>query len=120
MLLLALGIWALVCTSLIFYHSTAIVIAAFVLYGLHLAALEPVQKTLAAELAPKDLVASTLGGFQMVIGLMSLPASLIAGVLWERSGMTSPFIFSLGLTAIAAFLLLWLKEKPEDPTVFVR
>ena len=99
---------------LAFAHSTVAIVIAFLLYGLHKAALDPVQKAFAAELAPKEYVASALGGFQMVIGLCGLPASLMAGILWEKGGSTAPFILSLALTLLAAFLLLFLRE---DSTV---
>ncbi|MEI8230178.1 MAG: MFS transporter [Candidatus Peregrinibacteria bacterium] len=90
-------------------HATTVIIA-FVIYGVHVASLEPVQKALAAELAPKDLIASSLGGFQMVIGLCSLPASLVAGILWDRYGLGAPYALSLVLTVFAAILLMFLKD----------
>ena len=62
----------------------AAVAALFVFYGIHKAALDPVQKTIAAELAPQPYRASVLGGFQMVIGFCALPASLVAGLLWDN------------------------------------
>jgi len=50
-------------------------------------------------------------GVKMVVGLAALPASLGAGFLWDKIGLTAPFILSLGLTAAAALLLLFVKEK---------
>ncbi|MDD4628961.1 MAG: MFS transporter [Candidatus Peribacteraceae bacterium] len=102
--------WCIVSLLFIFTHSATVVVLAFALYGIHVASLEPVQRALAAELAPKDLVASTLGGYQMVIGLCSLPASLVAGMLWDRIGIAAPFTLSLILTVFAMFLLLFLKD----------
>ena len=46
----------------------------------------------------------------MVIGLCAFPASLVAGVLWDKAGRQAPFHLSLGLTAVAALLLLFVKE----------
>ena len=82
----------------------------FVLYGAHKGALDPVQKTLVCELSPLPFRASCLGGFQMVIGLCALPASLIAGWLWDHAGLIAPFSLSLGLTAIACLLLVFVEE----------
>jgi len=82
-----------------------------VLYGLHKAALDPVQKTIAAELAPDAYRASVLGGFQMVIGVCAFPASMAAGFLWDKAGRRAPFLLSMGLTAIAALLLVFVKDK---------
>lgn len=107
---LAFLFWGLTCATFILCHSQASVFAAFVLYGLHKGSLDTVQKAFVAELAPKDYRASVLGGFQMVIGLAALPASLLAGLLWDVWSPSAPFFLSLGLTAIAVFLLLLVKE----------
>jgi MFS family permease len=107
---MAYGAWATVCAGVILTDSLPAVAALFVLYGVHKAALDPVQKTIAAELAPQPYRASVLGGFQMVIGLCAFPASLVAGLLWDRLGSRAPFYLSLGLTAVAAVLLLFVKE----------
>jgi MFS family permease len=64
-----------------------------------------------AELAPPAYRASVLGAFQMVVGLAALPASLLAGLLWDKAGRRVPCWVSLGLTAAAALLLLFVKEK---------
>jgi len=110
-MLIAYGAWAAVCAGVAFLgDGRAAVASLFVLYGVHKAALDPVQKTLAAELAPQAYRASVLGGFQMVIGLCAFPASLVAGFLWDRLGSRAPFYLSLGLTAVAAGLLLFVKE----------
>ncbi len=110
-LILSYIFWGLVSLCFLLFRSHAAIILAFVLYGLHKAALEPVQKTFVAELAPEHYRASSLGGFQMVTGLCSLPASLAAGVLWEKTGMFTPLLLSLGLTIISTAMLMFVKEK---------
>lgn len=82
----------------------------FVVYGLHKAALEPVQRAFISELSPVEFRASVLGAFQMVIGLCALPASVIAGLLWEFIGMYAPFSFSLGLSTLSIILMMFVKE----------
>ena len=107
--------WTLVCIIFILRNDYLGVITGFILYGLHRASIEPVQKAYVAELAPKDYLASTIGGFQMLVGLVTLPGSLIAGLLWDRLGMTAPFYFSLILTLISIFMLSFLGEiEPES------
>lgn len=110
-LMLSFLFWAAVCLSLILSRSEKMVIFSFILYGAHKGALEPVQKTFVSELAPKEFRASVLGGYQMVIGLCALPASFIAGVLWEGFGMSAPFYFSLILTIISGFMLVFVKKR---------
>lgn len=109
-LLISYILWMSVCLVFIFHQGYLAIILGFILYGLHKAALEPVQKTLASELAPKEYRASSLGTFQMVIGLCALPASFIAGVLWDKIGIFSPFYLSLVLTFVAIAILMLVKE----------
>jgi len=109
--------WGAVCFSLIYIKSNWAVIASFVLYGLHKGALEPVQKAFVSELAPKEYRASGLGTFQMAIGLCALPSSLIAGILWDKVGVSAPFYFSLGLTILSIILLSFVKETRHETTI---
>jgi len=112
---LSFGLWAFVCAGVLAGRGGMIWTGAlFILYGAHKAALEPVQKTLVCELSPLAYRASCLGGFQMVIGLCALPASLLAGVLWDSLGMAAPFYLSLVLTAVAGALLPFVKERGSN------
>ncbi|MBI2449972.1 MAG: MFS transporter [Candidatus Nealsonbacteria bacterium] len=103
--------WIAVSLFFIIFQSYWGIILAFIFYGLHLAAIDPVQRALVGELAPKELVGSAMGGFRMIIGLCALPSSLIAGLLWDKIDPTAPFYFSLLLTISAVFLLIFVKEK---------
>ena len=106
------ALWGLVCLTMLYADSAWMVVAAFVLFGLHQAGIDTVQKAFVSELGPADYRASALGGFQMVTGLCALPASVVAGLLWDRFGMQAPFILSLALTAVSAALLFFVKERP--------
>jgi len=110
-LYLAFLFWIAVCVGVLSSPSRALFVLIFVLYGLHKAALEPVQKTLVCDFSPLAFRASCLGGFQMVIGLCALPASFIAGLLWDKVGMEWPFVLSLTLTILASLLLLLVKKN---------
>jgi len=109
-LMISFILWALTCLSLLFFHNLTAVIVSFILYGIHKGAFETVQKAFVAESAPKEMTASSLGAFQMVVGLCALPSSLIAGILWDKAGFMTPLYLALVLTSIAAFLLLFVKK----------
>jgi MFS family permease len=114
---LSFGLWAVVCAGVLTGRGGMIWMGAlFILYGAHKAALEPAQKTLVCELSPLAFRASCLGGFQMVVGLCALPASFLAGLLWDRVGMAAPFLMSLALTACAASLLAFVRECRPEPS----
>ena len=110
-LMIAFTLWALVGLTVILTHHIAAVVLIFVLFGMHKGAIEPVQKAFVSDLAPVELRASYLGTYQMVIGLCALPASLIAGLLWDNVGINMPFIVSIGLTGIAMGILPFIKES---------
>lgn len=120
-LFMSFGFWAAVCLGVIAIRGMFLAPLVFILYGVHKAALDPVQRTLVAELCPPQYRASVIGGFQMVIGLCAFPASLAAGWLWDKVGQNTPFFFSILLTAVSALMLFFVKEKRpaenrESPT----
>lgn len=110
-LILSYLLFGLMCFGFIYAKSYLGIIMLFAVYGLHKAAIDPVQRTLVSELSPLKYRASTLGAFQMVTGLCALPASLLAGLLWVNLGKSAPFYFSLSLTALVTILMLFVKES---------
>jgi MFS family permease len=113
MMFLSFILWGLTLLSLVYVQSFSGVLLSFVLYGLHKGALEPVQRAFVSELAPIEYRATSLGGFQLVVGLCALPSSLVAGLLWDRVSISTPFYVSLGLTILATALLVFVKEKRD-------
>lgn len=73
-------------------------------YGFYTALTEGVEKALLADLAPKDRKATILGLNSMLVGVALLPASVIAGVLWDWVSPAAPFVLS-GVTGLAAAAL---------------
>jgi len=112
-LILAYLLWGLMCVGFIYTNDYLGINLLFVLYGLHRRAIEPVQRTFVSELSPVEHRASLLGAFQMTVGLCALPASLIAGLLWDTFGKQAPFYFSLGLSSLTIILMLFLKGKTK-------
>jgi MFS family permease len=106
--------WGLTCVGLLVLRGIWGACSCFVLYGVHRAALEPVQRALVSELAPADFRASALGGFQMVVGLCAFPSSFVAGLLWYHLAAEAPLYLSLALTALSSAMLLFVREKRED------
>ena len=87
--------------------------ALFGVYGLFRAATEGVEKALVADLAPPGLTGTAFGWFNLVAGIMLLPASLIFGWLYEAIGSSYAFMFS-GSCATLAFLLMAFWVKPTS------
>jgi MFS family permease len=110
-LVLSYSLWGSLCLGFILIQTRVGILLLFVLYGLHLGAIQPVQRAFVSELSPTEHRASILGTFQMIVGLCALPASVVAGLLWVNFGMSAPFYFSLGLTSLTVALMLFVKEK---------
>ena len=82
----------------------------FALYGLYYAATEGVAKALVADLVPEAMRGTAYGLFNAAIGITALPASLIAGLLWQGFGSwlgfgaSAPFFFGAAMVLLAGFL----------------
>lgn len=63
---------------------------------------------------PVALRGTAYGVYNATLGLIDLPASLIAGLLWQGIGPAAPFLFGAALAlAAAALMLLW--QPPALP-----
>jgi MFS family permease len=98
------------CVGFIFANSWVVFVLLFIVYGVHRAGLDTVQRAFVTELCPERFRASTLGAFQMIVGLAAFPASLIAGALWEDVATSAPFVFSALLSVISLLILPFVRE----------
>jgi len=84
----------------------------FACYGLFMAATEGVEKALVADIAPRTMLGTAYGWFNLTTGLMLLPASLVFGWLWQGRGPLLAFGFSAACAALAALLLVfWVRPR---------
>lgn len=88
----------------------------FSLYGIYYALTEGTARAYIADLVSQDQRGGAYGLFHAAIGLASLPASLIAGILWQGIGPwagfgpSAPFIFGAGMAILSVGLLVsWVK-----------
>jgi MFS family permease len=82
------------------------------LYGIYYAATEGVARALVADLVPQERRGAAYGLLNAAIGITALPASVIAGLLWQGAGSwpgfgpSAPFFFGAAL-ALTAGVLFW-------------
>lgn len=97
-------------------NTITVLIMLFALYGLYGAATDGVQKALVSDIIDKDRRGTGLGIYNCLIGITLLPASLIAGVLYDNINNRAPFYFGSVLALIAACLMFvfyrMYKRKP--------
>ncbi|HEX7492523.1 MAG TPA: MFS transporter [Candidatus Limnocylindrales bacterium] len=91
------------------------VVPLWIAYGTYYALSEGVGKAFVADLAPKDLRATAFGILNATQGLMILPASLIAGLLWSLIAPPAPFWFGSACAAAAVVLLLATVRPSAKP-----
>ena len=83
----------------------------FALYGLYYGVAEGVSRAFVADLVPAERRGTAYGLYHRVVGLTLLPASLIAGWLWDSAGPASQFYLGAALAFLAMLcMLLLIKE----------
>jgi MFS family permease len=87
------------------------VAALFVLHGGYMGLTDGVQRAYLATLVPEERKATGFGLFHLVVGAAILPASLIAGLLWDHIGPAAPFWFGAGLAMLSAILFSSLSRQ---------
>lgn len=80
----------------------------FGLYGLFMALTEGIQKAFLATIIPPDMKATAFGLYAAAVGLAMLPASLIAGWLWEHVSPAATFYFGAATATLSALLFIVL------------
>ncbi|MCU0457914.1 MAG: MFS transporter [Bacteroidales bacterium] len=82
----------------------------FALYGLYSAATDGIQKAFVADMTDNARKGTALGIYYAMLGITLLPASIIAGFLYDRVNSSVPFWFGAAMSAIATLLMIlfWL------------
>jgi MFS family permease len=74
----------------------------FIGYGIYYGVVEGVARAFVADLVPEVKMGTAYGFYHGVVGLTLLPASIIAGWLWDTVNPAAPFYFG----AVLAFLAM--------------
>jgi len=73
----------------------------FAIYGVYYGMVEGAARAFVADLVPAEKRGTAYGLYHGVVGLTLLPASLIAGWLWQAYSPAAPFYFGAGLAFLA-------------------
>jgi len=88
----------------------------YILYGLYYGLAYGTAKAMVADLVPAELRGTAYGTYNAVLGMIDLPASLIAGLLWQGIGSwggfgpSAPFLFGAAMLG-AVMLTMWLRRQ---------
>jgi MFS family permease len=84
----------------------------FAAYGIYYGICEGVAKAFVADLVPVERRGTAYGLYNGIVGIMALPASLIAGILWDAINPAATFYFGAGLALLAMLgLVFFIKER---------
>ncbi|MBI3304816.1 MFS transporter [Candidatus Parcubacteria bacterium] len=111
--LLAAGfvIFSLVYLGFAVVSSPALIWPLFACYGFYAAIAEGTQRAFVADVVSEENRGAAFGLFAACVGLALLPASLIAGFLWDRFGPAAPFAYGAATSAAAAGLMLFVPYR---------
>jgi len=110
LMLVGWTIYGLVYLGFALSHNGTQIWVLFGFYGIYYALTEGVAKALVADIVPQEQRGTAYGFFNAAIGFSALPASLIAGILWQTVGPAAPFAFGASLSILAGILLTtWVK-----------
>jgi MFS family permease len=77
----------------------------FAFYGLYYATTEGVAKAFVADMVSAESRGRAYGIYNTAVGIIALPASLIAGLLWDKINPGAPFFFGAIISLVATLLL---------------
>jgi len=84
----------------------------FALYGLYYGISEGVCRAFVCDLVPAERRGTAYGWYHTAVGVSLLPASVIAGLLWQYSSPAATFYFGAGVAGAAMLgLLLFIKAR---------
>jgi len=93
------------------YTGSAGIWSLMALYGVSVALTDGVGKALIADHSPSERRGAALGIFYMLSGLVTLLASVTAGMLWDRVGPGATFGFGALVAALAIVLIPVLRSR---------
>ena len=99
------GIYALVYIGFATASSTVGFVSWFLLYGVYFALAEGAEKALVADLTPAGRHGTAFGYYNATLGLGTLAASVVFGLVYERIGPSAAFSMGATLAGIASVLL---------------
>jgi MFS family permease len=121
LIILGFVVYALVYIIFGTFNNIGIFIFAFVMYGLYSALTDSCQKAMVSDIVGKELKGTGFGVYHSVLGISLLPASLIAGLLYDKVGKGAPFYFGSAMATLAALMmilyLLYFSKARKSTTV---
>jgi MFS family permease len=88
--------------------------ALFPLYGLFHALTDGVSRAFIVDLVPSSDRGAALGLQAAMTGVAAFPASLVAGLLWDKLGPSAAFLYGAATASVAGVLMLFTNPRTQS------
>jgi MFS family permease len=112
-------VYALVYAGFAFSESFVALTLWLLVYGVHFALAEGTEKAMVADLAPAALRGTAFGIFHAIVGVGSLAASVVFGLVWNTWGAPAAFGLGAALAMFASVLLFTAVRTEPAPSADV-
>jgi MFS family permease len=85
----------------------------FAIYGIYMAIADGNGRALLAEFSTGARRGTAFGAYHMVVGVAALPASIVAGLLYDHVSAAAPFWMGAAAAALAGLLMLSFVPEPR-------
>ncbi len=107
-LVLGYALFGMTCLGFAWLSSFPSYFILFGIYGLSYALIDGNQRAFVSDLIEERLRGTALGTFHSLIGIATLPSSVIAGFLWEYLSPELTFLYGFVLSMLAVLLFVFL------------
>jgi len=105
-------VYALVYLGLATANESWMIWLLYAFYGLYYGLTQGVYRALVCDLVPEERRGTAFGMYNGIVGITLLPASLIAGWLWQSISPAAPFYFGAALAGLSAIgLSVFVREQ---------
>ncbi|HZM12586.1 MAG TPA: MFS transporter [Bacteroidales bacterium] len=92
------------------------IVGLFAMYGLYSAATDGIQKAFISDITDKNKQGTGLGIYNALLGITLLPASIIAGVLYDKVNSRVPFYFGAAMALLSAIMMIFFIRNQKRRT----
>lgn len=97
-----------------YFNEYYLIYLLFIIYGLYFGLTEGVEKALVADIVPKENIGTAYGFYNLSLGITTLPASVIFGLIWKAYSFRAAFLTGALISIVSSLMLLFLKFGKKD------
>jgi len=110
-IIIGFALFAITCIGFVYATSLFWLIILFIVYGLFNAFIDGNARAFISDLSKEEIRGTALGTYHFVSGIVALPSSFIAGLLWDSISPNAPFVFGFIIAIVSVLLLMFVKVE---------